>query len=92
MDPSPPTFRIRLFILGSTPRSQRAIVKLRGLAATLEGATLEIVDVLEHPEAAARENILAAPTLVVQLGDSEERLVGDLVDSEEALLALFKKR
>ena len=55
----------------------------------LEGRyELEIVDVLEHPQRAEDEKILATPTLIKQLPPPLRRVIGDLSDKEKVLLGL----
>ena len=49
---------------------------------------LEIIDVLEHPEKAEQDKILATPTLIKQLPPPLRRVIGDLSDSEKVLLGL----
>jgi len=49
---------------------------------------LEIVDVLEHPQRAEDERILATPTLIKQLPPPLRRVIGDLSDKDKVLLGL----
>lgn len=49
---------------------------------------LEIIDVLEHPQLAEDEKILATPTLIKQLPPPLRRVIGDLSDTEKVLLGL----
>lgn len=49
---------------------------------------LEIIDVLEHPQIAEDQRILATPTLVKQLPLPLRRVIGDLSDREKVLLGL----
>jgi circadian clock protein KaiB len=46
------------------------------------------VDVLEHPQRAEDEKILATPTLIKQLPPPLRRVIGDLSDKEKVLLGL----
>lgn len=83
-------YKLRLFITGRTPQSQRALVNLRSL---LEGELqseyeLEVIDVLEYPELAEREKILATPTLVRILPQPVRKIVGDLSDRSRVLHCL----
>jgi circadian clock protein KaiB len=82
--------RLRLFITGRTPHSQRAIVNLQEICATeLQGEyELEVIDVLEHPQLAEYERILATPTLVRQLPEPVRKIIGDLSEREKVLLGL----
>src|SRR5688572_14765027 len=62
-------FLLKLSVTGTNARTERAIGNLRHICETdLEGRyALEIIDVLENPEAAERDRILATPTLIKEL-------------------------
>ena len=81
---------LRLFVTGSTKRSVRAIENAREICAThLKGRhALEVVDLYEHPEAAARDEIVAAPTLVKLRPGPLRRVIGDLSDRTRVLASL----
>lgn len=73
-----------------TPRTQRAITNLRriceeDLARQYE---LHVIDVLENPQLAEDDRILATPTLIKQLPLPLRRVVGDLSDRDKVLLGL----
>jgi len=78
---------LRLYVTGSTPRSQRAVANIRQICEEHLGGRheLEIVDLLRRPSLAAREWIVAAPTLVRTHPLPERRLVGDLSDADRVL-------
>ena len=70
-----------LFVAGNSGRSQRALAQLEELRRTrLASAEIEVVDVLEHPELAEEQRILATPTLVRRGPGPSRRIVGDLSD------------
>lgn len=82
----------KLFVMGTGPRSVRAIVNLRRLCERmLPGAyTLNVVDIAVHPAQARDNQLLAVPTLVVQ-GEGEQsqrRFVGDMSDERPIVEAL----
>jgi circadian clock protein KaiB len=79
-----------LYVTGKTPRAQNAIANLRRICdEQLPGVyELEIIDVLEHPEMAETDKILATPTLIKQLPPPLRRVIGDLSDKEKVLLGL----
>jgi circadian clock protein KaiB len=60
---------LKLYLTGSNPRAQPAVGNLRRICEReLAGQyDLEIIDVLEHPQIAEDEKILATPTLIKQL-------------------------
>jgi circadian clock protein KaiB len=83
-------YLLRLYVLGSTPSSTRALANLRAVVDEyLDGrASLEVVDVYEHPERAAADQVLAVPTLVRCRPTPIRRLLGDLSDRHKVLAAL----
>jgi circadian clock protein KaiB len=80
--------KLRLYITGRDIRSEQAIVHIQRLCRTYfaDQYQLEIADVLEHPELAEEEGILATPTLIRLEPLPAVRIVGDLSD-EQALLS-----
>ena len=81
---------LTLYVTGTSPRTKIAIDNLNRICRQeLEGRyELEIVDVLEHPQRAEDEKILATPTLIKQLPPPLRRVIGDLSDKEKVLLGL----
>ena len=71
-------------------RSQQAIANLRRICEEeLSGRyELVVIDVLERPQLAEDEKILATPTVVKELPHPIRRIIGDLSDSERVLLGL----
>jgi len=82
--------RLRLFVAGKSPRSRRAIENLERILTDLQGppCELEVIDVLASPESAAREGILATPTLIKSSPPPQRRVTGDLSDSSKVLRAI----
>ena len=83
-------YRLTLYVTGTSPRAKIAIENLQRLCENeLEGQyELEIVDVLEHPQRAEDEKILATPTLIKMLPLPLRRVIGDLSDKDKVLLGL----
>ena len=83
-------YALRLLIVGTTPRSARAIVNIRKLCEEhLAGRYgLEVIDIAEHPEVAARDQIIAAPTLIKTLPLPLRRFIGDMSQTDRILLGL----
>lgn len=75
---------------GTSPRAQVAIANLERICQQeLEGQyELEVIDVLENPQRAEDEKILATPTLIKQLPPPLRRVIGDLSDKAKVLLGL----
>lgn len=85
---------LRLYITGQTPKSERAIENLRRICEEeLHGQyEMVIIDVLERPQLAEDEKILATPTLIKELPPPLRRIIGDLSDKEKVLLGLELRR
>lgn len=81
---------MKLYITGRSPRAELAIANLRRLCTEeLEGRyEIEIIDVLEHPQLAEDDRILATPTLIKQLPLPLRRVIGDLSNRDKVLLGL----
>ena len=80
----------RLFVIKKMPASERAIKNLLNTCKSeLNGLyRLEIIDVLENPQLAEEEQILATPTLIKQLPPPARRIMGDLCSKERVLKGL----
>ena len=81
---------LRLYVTGRTAHSMRAIENLRHICEEeLQGKyQVEVIDVLEHPQLAEDQKILATPTLVKQLPEPVRKIIGDLSDRQRVLLGL----
>ena len=83
-------WELRLYIAGQTPRSVAAFANLKKICEEhLQGRyNIEVVDLVKHPQLAAGDQILAIPTLVRKLPQPLRKIVGDLRDTERALVGL----
>lgn len=83
-------FVLRLFVAGTTPRSQRAIVNIRRICEQhLQGRyALDVIDIYQQPAFAASEQIIVAPTLIKTLPLPLRRIVGDLSETQRVLVGL----
>ena len=83
-------YQFTLFIAGQSPRSQRAIANLKRIGQERLGGDYEltVVDVQREPERAEEERILTTPTLVKLAPEPRRRVIGDLTNSEQVLIAL----
>ena len=75
---------------GTSSRTGTAIANLRSICEQELGGQydLEIIDVLQFPDLAEDEKILATPTLIKSLPLPLRRVIGDLSDKEKVLLGL----
>jgi circadian clock protein KaiB len=83
-------WELRLYVAGQTPKSITAFANLKKLCeAHLSGRyTIEVVDLLQQPQLAAGDQIVAIPTLVRKLPEPLRKIVGDLSNTERALVGL----
>ncbi len=83
-------FSFRLYVADDTPNSAKAIANLTALcrARLFLRNSVEIVDVLRHPELALTDGIVMTPTLVKLTPLPVRRIVGTLSQMEPLLRAL----
>lgn len=83
--------RFTLYVTGRTRRSERASVNLRTLCLSRlgEGAfEIEVVDVLERPDRAETDRVIATPTVIRTVPAPRRRVIGDLSIADQAAHAL----
>jgi len=83
-------YDLRLYVAGETSRSLAALSNLRRICDEhLKGRfRIQVIDLLKRPQLARGDQILALPTLVRRLPEPIRKLVGDLSDTERALVGL----
>ncbi|MBF0471489.1 MAG: circadian clock protein KaiB [Gammaproteobacteria bacterium] len=84
-------YTLKLYIVGHTPVAQRAIVNLKRLCEEDDLGnhyTTEVINLLEQPQLAEDEKILATPMLIRHLPLPMQRIIGDLSDREAVLVGL----
>jgi circadian clock protein KaiB len=88
--PPPEAYILRLFVAGTTRRSQNAITNVRKLCEQhLPGRfELEVIDVYTHPQETRDLQIVATPTLVKLAPGPLRRIVGDLSNRDRVLMGL----
>jgi circadian clock protein KaiB len=81
---------LRLYVTGTTPKSNRAITNIKRICEEhLRGRyTLEVVDIYQQPVLARGEQIIAAPTLIKRLPLPLRKFIGDMANTERILLGL----
>ena len=90
-DPTAPEFwTLRLYVAGQTPKSILAFANLRRICEDhLAGHyRIEVIDLLEQPQLAQGDQILAIPTLVRKLPEPVRKIIGDLSNTERVLIGL----
>jgi circadian clock protein KaiB len=88
--PEPPEYILRLYVVGSSARSLRAVYNLKKLCEEFlrDGYDLEVIDIYKNPAAAREAQIVAAPTLVKRLPAPIRRFVGDLSNTQKLLVGM----
>lgn len=83
-------FMLRLYVAGQTPKSMTAFANLKKICEEhLAGRyKIEVVDLLENPQLARGDQILAIPTLVRKLPVPVRKIIGDLSNTERVLIGL----
>jgi circadian clock protein KaiB len=86
----PKEWILRLYIAGHSARSAAALRNLEAICEEhLAGKyEIEVIDLLEHPQLARGDQIVAVPTLVRRLPQPIKRIIGDLSDAERVLVGL----
>ncbi len=83
-------WQLRLYVAGMTPKCLAAFENLQRICEThLKGQySIEIIDLLENPQLAQGDQILAIPTLVRKLPPPLKKIIGDLSNEERVLVGL----
>jgi circadian clock protein KaiB len=81
---------LRLYVAGRSSKAMSAFNNLKAICEQqLKGNyIIEVVDLLENPQLARDNQILAVPTLVRRLPLPMRRIIGDLSDSDRVLVGL----
>jgi len=84
------SWNMRLYVAGQTPKSLRALANLKKICEEyLAGKYhIEIIDLLENPQLASIDQILAIPTLIRNLPEPMRKIIGDLSNVERVLVGL----
>jgi circadian clock protein KaiB len=85
-----PVHLLRLYVAGQTPRSITAFANLKRICEEhLAGQyQIEVIDLIQNPQLARGDQILAVPTLVRRLPEPVRKIIGDLSNSDRVLVGL----
>ena len=88
--PRKPEYQLRLYVAGQTPKSMEALQNLQQICEDhLEGKyTIEVIDLLQNPQLAEGDQILAIPTLVRKVPVPIRKIIGDLSNEQKVLVGL----
>lgn len=83
-------WELKLYVAGQTPRSLTAFENLQRICEEhLRGQYhIQVIDLLENPQLAKGEEIIALPTLVRELPQPIRKIIGDLSNTEHVLVGL----
>lgn len=83
-------YMLRLYVAGQTPRCVTAFANLKRICEEhLAGQyQIQVIDLLENPQLARGDQILAIPTLVRKLPEPVRKIIGDLSNTERVLVGL----
>ena len=83
-------WNLRLYIAGQTPKSVTALANLKKICEEhMHGQyRIEIIDLMENPQLARKDQIVAIPTLVRELPQPLRRIIGDLSNTQKVLVGL----
>ena len=91
--PKEDKWQLRLYVAGNTPKSAMALINLKKYCEMhlADRYELEVIDLLQHPQLAAGDQILAIPTLVRKVPVPMRKIIGDLSNEEKVLVGLDLK-
>jgi len=83
-------WELRLYVAGQTHKSIAALANLKKFCEEhLPGQyRIEVVDLVQHPQLARGDQILAIPTLVRKLPSPMKKIIGDLSNTERVLVGM----
>ncbi|UUX93279.1 circadian clock protein KaiB [Methanoplanus endosymbiosus] len=83
-------YLLKLYVAGQTPKSLAAFSNLKKICEEhLRGRyIIEVIDLLERPELAEGDQIIAIPTLIRNLPEPVRKIIGDLSNTEKVLIGL----
>ena len=86
----PSKYILRLFVAGATARSHQAVVRVEELCGgTLKNrCKLEVIDIYQQPELARENQIVATPTLIIELPKPVRRFIGNLANISDLFVQL----
>lgn len=81
---------LRLYVAGLTPLAERALNNINKICVEhLQGRySIDVVDILEQPALAERDQIFAVPTLVRQLPLPLRKIIGDMSNTAKVVFGL----
>jgi len=84
------TYILRLYVAGTTSRSNKAITNLKRICEEhlADRYDLEVINIYRKPALLEGEQVIATPTLIKKLPLPMRKFIGDLANTEKILLGL----
>lgn len=85
--------RLRLYVAGDAPNSRTALANINAICGEHFAAVheIEVIDLLADPDRALADGIVVTPTLLKLHPPPAQRVIGNLSDTVQVLLALGGK-
>ncbi|MGH7902018.1 MAG: circadian clock KaiB family protein [Thermodesulfobacteriota bacterium] len=84
------TYEFKIYIAGQTPKSSYTVERFEQFLKNKfkDQYSLKIIDILQNPEMAEEDKIIATPSVVKVLPKPSRKIFGDLSDEERVIKAL----
>ncbi|MES2683647.1 MAG: circadian clock KaiB family protein [Pseudomonadota bacterium] len=81
---------LKLYVAGVGPKSVAAFTNLKRICELhlADQYEIEVIDLLQHPQLAKGDQILAVPTLIRKVPAPIRKIIGDLSNTERVLVGL----
>ena len=83
-------WNLRLYVAGQTSKSIAAIANLKRIREQHMPVRyhIEVIDLMQKPQLAVNDQIVAIPTLIRKVPEPMKRIIGDLSATERVLIGL----
>ena len=82
-------WNLRLYVAGQTSKSVSAIANLKRICEQhMPRYHIEVIDLMQKPQLARNDQIVAIPTLIRKVPQPMKRIIGDLSATERVLIGL----
>ena len=82
-------WNLRLYVAGQTSKSISAIANLKRICEQhMPRYHIEVIDLMQKPQLARNDQIVAIPTLIRKVPQPMKRIIGDLSATERVLIGL----
>ena len=89
IDENTNAWNLRLYVAGQTSKSIAAIANLKRICEQhMPSYHIEVIDLMQKPQLARNDQIVAIPTLIRKVPEPMKRIIGDLSATERVLIGL----